>query len=123
MQFEQRFLIGCRPSNVPAGAVIVNAPRPLYGSLVNGYPLTWQGNFCSGIFYAAVLADDPARDKWLDLNRRNGAIVLTHITEREALDMVRPSLIAEYPELSCEDFDLVWADVFDARHRVSRIEL
>lgn len=46
------------PEAVPAGWVIVNAPRPLYGKI------TWQGPFRHGIFYAASPDTPDARACW-----------------------------------------------------------
>ncbi len=44
-------LLATRPADVPDGWIIFNAPRPLDGDKA------WQGDFCHGLFYAAV---DPA---------------------------------------------------------------
>ena len=61
MKFQQRLIIGDRPSHVPATADIFNAPRPLFGSLDNEMPLTWKSDFIAGIFYAAVTQEDDLR--------------------------------------------------------------
>jgi hypothetical protein len=47
-------VLGERPSTIPAGWEVWNAPRPLFGSLC------WEGEFRRGVHYAAI---DPA-DEW-----------------------------------------------------------
>ena len=45
-------LLEPRPANVPADALIFNAPRPLCGHE------HWQGEFRHGIFYVAIFPAD-----------------------------------------------------------------
>jgi len=123
MKFQQRLIIGSRPSHVPADAIIFNAPRPLFGSVdCLGCP-TWQGEFCTGIFYAAVTADDTLRANWMEQNRRLAATILVYITEAEAKDMVRPELFGRYPSLTEDLFNEVWKNMFDEYHRNSTVEI
>jgi hypothetical protein len=73
-----------RPADVPDDWVIFNAPRPMYGSM------TWQGDWCRGIYYAAV---DPAEPEALaECRRKNGewdGRELVFVTEDEAISRMR----------------------------------
>lgn len=105
---QQRTLkvLGTRPTQtpdgkvVPANAVIYNAPRPLYGSVIlqdgpgmNGaYRLTWEGEFICGIFFAAVIPDDQDAHVWHRANRQNHATILEYVTIKD----VRAQLLDHY---------------------------
>lgn len=122
MKFQKRLIIGSRPSHVPADSIIFNAPRPLFGSVdCLGCP-TWKGEFCTGIFYAAVTADDTLRNNWLEQNRRLAATILEYITEAEAKAMVN-YLYERYPSMTDEIFNEVWKNMFDEYHRNSTVEI
>ena len=123
MKFQQRLIIGDRPSHVPATADIFNAPRPLFGSLDNEMPLTWKSDFITGIFYAAVTQEDDLRSNWMEQNRRLAATRLVFITEEQAKDMVRPELFGRYPSLTEDLFNEVWKNMFDEYHRNSEVEI
>ena len=62
---------------------IYNAPRPLYGTV------TWQGDFVSGIFYAAIDPEDGFGHDMEDQNLALDARVLEYLTEDEAVAMAR----------------------------------
>lgn len=88
-------VLGPKPEQVPPGAIVWNAPRPLFGSIIDDDigALTWEGDFLSGRFYAAVdTVNDDLAESWIFENKRlNGVIV-------EYLDpaLMRPILQAWY---------------------------
>ncbi|MEM8519050.1 hypothetical protein [Janthinobacterium sp. CAN_S7] len=66
---------------VPAGAIVMNAPRPLLGSL------TMEGDFVSGRFYAAILPDDPMATKFIEENRKLDARVLAVVSRDARMEL------------------------------------
>lgn len=100
------------------GWAVVNAPRPLLGSV------TWTGPFLSGIFYAAGPYDQFARSWYAD-----DATLLVPVTPAEAVAKVRalcidhgydPAAVAEEcPEqfrLWAEDLNLPWDGSWLSKH-------
>lgn len=95
---QTRTIIAQQPAHLPAPHWhIYNAPRPLYGHL------TWQGEFVSGIFYAAVcdLAEDAER--LTDLNRRDAAVELCYVSEDFATDEQVEYYLRHFPHMSIDD--------------------
>jgi len=74
-----------RHPNAPPAWWVLNAPRPLYGTIhVSGNDaFTWTGPFVEGIHYAAIDPTDPEASRWLEENRRLGAVLLRYVTEDE----------------------------------------
>lgn len=76
-------LVGKPPTTTPSGKAlpaaypIHNAPRPLYGDI------TWQGEFVSGIFYAAFDPEHPDAEFYTRRNAELNAIELTWVSEDE----------------------------------------
>lgn len=50
------------PLQCPAGWIVFNAPRPLFGTEC------WQGQFRHGVFYAAINPSDPYAQQWIREN-------------------------------------------------------
>lgn len=74
------------PTKAPKGFEIYNAPRPLYGTIRDtGQPFTWQGDFISGVFYAAIDPDDPDADGLRELNRAMDATRLVWVTQEQVI--------------------------------------
>lgn len=67
---ESKFTISPdgRPEQAPAGWLVLNAPRPLYGSERDGREVAWEGEFAHGRFYVAVNPGDPRADTLIQLN-------------------------------------------------------
>lgn len=68
--------------DVPAGWVVMNAPRPLVGTKV-----LEGGPFLSGRFYAAIDPADSMAANYLDTNRRLDAVVVIHATREQQVEM------------------------------------
>lgn len=88
-------VFGPRPEQAPPGAIIWNAPRPLFGSIIddNTGGLTWEGDFLSGCFYAAVdTVNDDLAESWVYENRRLGAVIVEYIDPA----LMRPLMMAWY---------------------------
>ena len=74
------------PDSIPEGAVIFNAPRPIYGDV------TWRGDFTVGVFYALVLPrpdsererHEPQRAWMITENQSLDATVIRPLTEAQA---------------------------------------
>jgi phage terminase large subunit-like protein len=97
--------VGARPENVPVGWRVFNAPRPLRGHR------TWQGQFISGVFYAAVNPDAEYAEAYVESNRRDAAIELQWISPeqwRERVMAYGRRLADEYG-IDLEQFD--YADI------------
>lgn len=87
---KQRYHIGQRPAHVPDGWLIYNAPRPLWGTLVNKpeggqQGMTWTADFIGGVHYAAVDPADDLAAQWDANNADLDARLLIFITERQAI--------------------------------------
>jgi hypothetical protein len=109
-EFKQRNLLAIRPAHVPTDSIIFNAPRPLYAS--EGSETSWQGDFCSGIFYVVVHAEDPYRADWIKKNKSLDARVLAYVSEETARQMVREYYLGHGYEVTQEQLDEYWKDVF-----------
>jgi hypothetical protein len=70
-----------RPTEAAPGWEIYNAPRPLWGTRI------WQGDFISGVFYAAIDPNDPEADRFRENNKNLDAVKLEFVT--------RASVVAE----------------------------
>lgn len=80
-EIQLRTIVAERNPDFPAPRwKIFNAPRPLYGHC------TWQGEFISGIFYAAIHIYQHDATRLIELNCRDAAVELVYITEQEAFD-------------------------------------
>lgn len=105
------------PDHIPADAIIFNAPRPLLGEC-------WEGEFISGIFYAAITDDTPYRESLIGQNKSLDAAVLIFVPEAEALKMVQEYLITEgYGEIESDLFEEFWQDCFYDNLSRSTIEI
>lgn len=69
--------------DVPTGALVFNAPRPLYGAVC------WKGDFVCGRHYALVPADDPSRSWCIQENVMLAGALLRFITEEQAQEELR----------------------------------
>ena len=104
-KFETRRLLAVRPTQTPAGeeipaqAIIFNAPREVFGEP------HWVGDFCSGIFYAALAEDHPRHADLVRINYQQNAVILMYVTDEEARAEVRAYLIREYGEVYNEEVD------------------
>ena len=79
------------PIYAPAGWEIYNAPRPLYGTVTsdsdgeNYGACTWQGDFISGVHYAAIDPNDPDADRLREENRKLDATRLVWVTQETVI--------------------------------------
>ena len=69
-----------RPSFVPAGWIVFNAPRPLCGTLVAaGGVGRWEDyKGPTGWHFASIDPDDPLAPTWVELNRRDKAVIVQY---------------------------------------------
>jgi hypothetical protein len=88
-KFTRRAIIADRPANIPPAALVFNAPRPLACTVTRDGPFEWRGDFTAGVFYVAVLPDDPDRDRQVKFNREMDAVLISYTTEQEAKGLVR----------------------------------
>lgn len=116
-QFPQRNLLATRPAHIPADSIIFNAPRPIYGSEC------WQGDFCSGIFYAAVHVDNPDRAFCIKQNKSLDARVLAYVTESEARQMVADYYASRRYKVTQAQMDEYWRDCFYQHFGETEIEI
>ncbi len=79
-QPKQVKVIGTRPTHIPTGWPIFNAPRPLYEEP------TWTGDFIHGIFYAAVDPDDLYGTDFIKRNADLDAWQLEWVSEEEVIE-------------------------------------
>ena len=73
-----------RPYNIPSDYLIFNAPRPLPGEI------TWEGDFLSGRYYAAMPADDHRVVTALKLD----ACIVEHLPDADAQRELARELMA-----------------------------
>lgn len=105
------------PAHVPENAIIFNAPRPLLGEY-------WEGEFISGIFYAAITDDNPYKESLIAQNKALDATVLIFVPEAEARKLVQDYLIAEgYGEIKSDLFEEFWWDCFYDNLSRSTVEI
>jgi hypothetical protein len=86
--FARRAAIADHPANIPANALVFNAPRPLYGTMTADAALTWQSGFLSGVHYAAVSPNDDYRHEWVRHNKEMDAVLVWYVSEAEAMRLV-----------------------------------
>lgn len=117
--FNRRNLLSERPADVPADSIIFNAPRPLFGTK------TWEGEFCSGVFYASVAPDDPHRAWEIKQNRALAADVLAYVDPAKARDKIAAELRADYPDQKIGDdlIDECWRDIWFDRYGSDTVEI
>ena len=87
-----RLAIGDRPSEAPAGHLIFNAPRPIYGHK------DWEGDFNHGVFYAAVDPNGDRADWMIEENRSLDAWILEFRTKEQIVDIAKRWFADDYPE-------------------------
>lgn len=76
-----RFSIFKLPVDVPAGGVVMNAPRPLLGTS------TAEGEFLTGRFYAGIDPSDSYAANWIKENKKLAAVVAEYATMDEQILM------------------------------------
>ncbi|MEV4083029.1 hypothetical protein AB0J43_22450 [Nonomuraea fuscirosea] len=89
------------------GWTVVNAPRPLAG------PVTWQGDFVSGVFYAAGPLAECGRS-WL----ADDATLLVPVTPAEVIDRIRTYYTKhgyDFDEIRRDDPETIGAAAEDLR--------
>jgi hypothetical protein len=69
------------PAPIPPEAMIMNGPRPLLGTVdADGQGLTWRDEAGpAGVYFAAILPDDPAGPDWHETNLAFGAKVVEFV--------------------------------------------
>lgn len=88
-----------RPKEAPEGWEIYNAPRPLFGTQnSDGKVHTWEGEFISGIFYAAINPDDTDADMWREENEKLHATRLEYVTRQSVIDEMVRYYKQRYPD-------------------------
>lgn len=80
-----------RPRDVPLDWLVFNAPRPLVGDQA------WQGEWCKGVFYAAVNPDGSRAAWMIEENRLLDASELVFILFADALSSQKERVVARYP--------------------------
>lgn len=78
-------MVDTLPMSVPAGAIVMNAPRPLLGSE------TIEGEFVSGRFYAVILPDDSMAARYVEENRKLDARVLVAVSRETRMELAMHS--------------------------------
>jgi len=98
-------VFGERPTEAPEGYQIWNAPRPLFGSPTEpgGPAATWEGDFLSGIFYAAVdVEGDDLAESWIQQNRKLDGVIVEYASTRIAhrlLEAIYRNRFADRPDI------------------------
>jgi hypothetical protein len=87
-----------RPKEAPKGWEIYNAPRPLFGTRENNKVYTREGEFISGIFYAAINPDDPDANMWREENEQLNATRLEYVTRQSVIDEMVTYYKQRYPD-------------------------
>ena len=89
------------PANLPAGWIIMNAPRPLLGQE------TAQGDFLTGRYYAAIDPEDEFAQGYIDRNVQDGAVVVfvadTATQTAMALNLADPDYLPAYLEMDAQE--------------------
>ena len=97
-------VIGHRPSQAPVSWEIWNAPRPIYGQEL------WQGEFMTGIFYAAINPWDEFSAGLRYENVTLRASLLVYIDEEDHRDHVeryRKEMLPKFPRFADAEFEMV----------------
>ena len=80
-------------ADLPVGATIWNAPRPLYASPdANGKNMEGRGDFLSGIFYAVTDPADEYVAMWEKNNWQQDACILRPVSDEELDAMLEKHL-------------------------------
>jgi hypothetical protein len=74
-------MVDALPVDVPPGAIVMNAPRPLLGST------TLEGEFVSGRFYAVILPEDSMAARFVEENRKLDARVLVAVSRETRMEL------------------------------------
>ncbi len=97
-------VVSDRPRQAPVSWEVWNAPRPIYGQEL------WQGDFLSGIFYAAINPFDEFSNGLRYENVMLHASRLVYVTadeHRADVERYRSEMVAKYPRLADAEFDMV----------------
>jgi hypothetical protein len=91
---EKRYTtrLDLRPRGMSEEWRIFNAPRPIYGSE------TWEADFLSGIFYAAIVPGCEREEWMLEENRRLAAVEVIFVPEEVAYKAQQERILARYGE-------------------------
>ncbi len=110
--FPIRLVIGQPPEGLPEGSIILNAPRPLYGSR------EWRGEFSHGVFYVAVSPTDEYRERMLKDDLALDAWEIRFVTAEEWRQrvMAYSARMCEKHKVRSEDYD--FSD-FEQSYRVA----
>ncbi|MHC4240399.1 MAG: hypothetical protein ACYSUC_11735 [Planctomycetota bacterium] len=74
-----------RPQQAPEGWIVFNAPRPLYGTLIDDRARVWTNpKGPTGYHFAAVDPQDDWGTDWINFNRRARAVIVEYTTTLEA---------------------------------------
>lgn len=79
-------------AEIPAGWLVFNAPRPLYGDR------TWIGPFSKGVFYAAIDPTEDAAAANVEANRDLDAALIRWVTEAEIREWADAYYRREWPK-------------------------
>jgi hypothetical protein len=109
-------LLEPRPANVPADALIFNAPRPLCGHT------HWQGEFRHGIFYVAIFPADQYAE---------GLIRETVGLDGWLCAYIADETIRSYAEATAKEYDTtveehewnMWVDSYMSRYGTEETDL
>jgi hypothetical protein len=95
-------VVETRPArlSIPARWKVYNAPRPLLGDV------TWQGEFCKGIFYAAVDPDGENAGRWIEVNRRMDADEVVTLSREAFRRVAIEDIEAHYGIDRCNEIGL-----------------
>jgi regulator of replication initiation timing len=93
-KIQASLVIGDRPSEAPAGTIIFNASRPIYGHE------EWQGDFAHGRFYVAVDPNGDRADWMIKENKSLDAWILEYRTEEEVVARAKASFKERMPKLA-----------------------
>lgn len=102
-----------RPQEAPEEWEIYNAPRPLFGTREGNKVYTWEGEFISGIFYAAIDPKDPDADMWREENEKLHATRLEFVTRQLVIDEMVEYYNTRYPD---------WVEKIFAEHPLEEKE-
>lgn len=104
MKFTEIDVLAERPAEAPAGWLVFNAPRPIYGAV------TWQGVFLHGIFYAAVdPADGEYSRQYMEANGKFDAYLIRYIDMTDVESWLTAHCIEKGYDRSVMDRGSEWA--------------
>ena len=99
--------IGYRP-DVPEGWLILNAPRPLVGTM------TWSGDFLHGVFYSAIDPGDEFAAQSLEACRYLDAWEVIYWQYGDAIERIKQ----EYPQYADKVADCSVGQIYDTFHSI-----